>query len=37
MGLLRRYITFHNMRHPREMGGREIEDFLSFPFLSGRL
>ncbi len=26
---IKRYIIFHNKRHPREMGGREIEEFLT--------
>jgi len=26
---IRRYIFFHNKRHPKEMGSREIEDFLT--------
>ena len=26
---VRRYILFHNKRHPREMGGKEVEVFLS--------
>ena len=26
---IRRYILFHNKRHPREMGSREIEAFLT--------
>ncbi|QDS97795.1 phage integrase N-terminal SAM-like domain-containing protein [Adhaeretor mobilis] len=25
----RRYILFHNKRHPREMGARQIESFLT--------
>ena len=25
VGWIRRYILFHNKRHPREMGSREIE------------
>ena len=27
---IKRYIIFHNKRHPREMGGREIEEFLTY-------
>lgn len=27
---VKRYLLFHNMRHPREMGRREIESFLSY-------
>ena len=26
---IKRYILFHNKRHPREMGGKEIEEFLT--------
>ena len=26
---VRAYIRFHGLRHPREMGGREVEAFLS--------
>jgi integron integrase len=26
---IRRFIRFHRRRHPREMGGREVEDFLT--------
>ncbi len=26
---IKRYILFHNKRHPKEMGGREIEEFLT--------
>jgi integron integrase len=26
---IRRFIRHHNRRHPREMGGREVEDFLT--------
>ncbi|MCG9890169.1 MAG: phage integrase N-terminal SAM-like domain-containing protein [Thermosynechococcaceae cyanobacterium MS004] len=27
---MRRYILFHNKRHPKEMGSAEIEAFLSY-------
>ena len=27
---IKRYIFFHNKRHPKEMGEREISDFLTF-------
>jgi integron integrase len=27
---IKRYILFHNKRHPREMGAQEIEDFLTY-------
>jgi len=26
---IKRYILFHNKRHSREMGGKEIEEFLT--------
>ncbi|MGF1588703.1 MAG: phage integrase N-terminal SAM-like domain-containing protein [Pleurocapsa sp.] len=26
---IKRYIIFHNKRHPKEMGGKEIEVFLT--------
>lgn len=26
---MRRYILFHNKRHPREMGEHEVEEFLT--------
>jgi len=26
---IRRYIRYHGRRHPREMGGREVEEFLT--------
>jgi hypothetical protein len=26
---IKRYIIFHDKRHPQEMGGREIEEFLT--------
>lgn len=26
---VKRYVLFHHKRHPREMGGREVEEFLS--------
>ena len=29
IGWIRRYIVFHGLRHPREMGGPEIEQFLT--------
>lgn len=28
---IRRFIFFHSKRHPREMGGPEVEAFLSHP------
>jgi hypothetical protein len=27
---IKRYLLFHHMRHPREMGKKEIESFLSY-------
>lgn len=30
IGWIRRYIFFHNKRHPREMGASEIESFLTY-------
>jgi integron integrase len=27
---IKRYILFHDKRHPREMGGKEIEEFLTY-------
>lgn len=27
---IKRYILFHKKRHPREMGGKEIEEFLTY-------
>jgi integron integrase len=30
VGWIRRYILFHNKRHPREMGYQEVEMFLTF-------
>jgi hypothetical protein len=26
---IKRFILFHDKRHPREMGGKEVEQFLS--------
>ncbi|WP_071592930.1 phage integrase N-terminal SAM-like domain-containing protein [Pleurocapsa sp. PCC 7319] len=28
---IKRYTIFHNKQHPKEMGGREIEDFSTLP------
>ena len=28
---IRRYIAFHKRRHPRELGGPEVEQFLTHP------
>lgn len=30
LGWIRRFIRFHNGRHPRDMGGPEVEQFLSY-------
>jgi hypothetical protein len=30
VGWIRRFILFHDKRHPREMGAREIERFLTW-------
>ena len=30
VGWVRRYIHFHKLRHPAELGGQHVEDFLSF-------
>ena len=29
-GWIRRYIKFHGTRHPKDMGGKEVEEFLSY-------
>ncbi len=34
---IRRYILFHNKRHPREMGSREIEAFLTHLAVNGNV
>ncbi|MBW4623329.1 MAG: integron integrase [Cyanosarcina radialis HA8281-LM2] len=34
---IKRYILFHNKRHPREMGSREIEAFLSYLAIEGKV
>jgi integron integrase len=34
---IKRYILFHNMRHPREMGKAEIEAFLSHLAVAGQV
>jgi hypothetical protein len=34
---VRRYIYFHGKRHPREMGGPEVEAFLSHLATEGRV
>ena len=30
VGWIKRFIVFHNMRHPQEMGKQEIEEFLTW-------
>ncbi|MBT7419113.1 MAG: site-specific integrase, partial [Gemmatimonadetes bacterium] len=30
VGWIKRYILYHDKRHPREMGAREIERYLSY-------
>ncbi len=34
---IRRYILFHNKRHPKDMGSREIEAFLTHLAVEGRV
>ncbi|HEY9753362.1 MAG TPA: phage integrase N-terminal SAM-like domain-containing protein [Coleofasciculaceae cyanobacterium] len=34
---IKRYIGFHDRRHPREMGGAEIEAFLTHLAVEGRV
>jgi site-specific recombinase XerD len=34
---IKRYILFHDKRHPREMGSREIEAFLSYLAIEGKV
>ena len=34
---IRRYILFHGKRHPREMGAREVEAFLTHLAVAGRV
>jgi integron integrase len=36
-GWIRRFLQFHGMRHPSEMGAREIEDFLSYLAVSRKV
>jgi len=37
VGWIRRYIMFHDKRHPREMGSEEIEAFLTFLAVDGQV
>lgn len=34
---IRRFILFHNKRHPRDMGAAEIEAFLTHPAVAGKV
>lgn len=34
---IKRYLLFHHMRHPREMGKKEIESFLSYLAIKGKV
>src|SRR4029450_11433691 len=34
---IKRFILFHGKRHPREMGGGEIQEFLSYLAVEGRV
>jgi integron integrase len=34
---IKRFILFHGKRHPREMGGQEIQQFLSYLAVEGRV
>lgn len=35
LGWMRRFIRFHNMRHPRDMGADEVQQFLSHLAING--
>lgn len=37
LGWIRRFILFHRKRHPQEMGGAEVEEFLSALALQGQV
>ena len=37
VGWIRRYILFHDKRHPREMGSAEIEAFLTSLAVEGQV
>ncbi len=37
VGWVRRFVRFHNRRHPRECGAREVEQFLSHLAVDGRV
>jgi integron integrase len=37
LGWVRRFILFHNKRHPREMGGPEVAEFLTHLATEGRV
>jgi hypothetical protein len=34
---VRRFVHFHGLRHPKEMGGAEVEAFLAYPGLASPL
>lgn len=34
---IRRFIRFHGVKHPRELGGAEVETFLSYLATQGRV
>ena len=36
-GWVRRFILFHNKRHPRDMGAHEVEAFLTYLAVAGRV
>ena len=37
VGWIRRYVLFHGKRHPREMGAREVEAFLTHLAVAGNV
>jgi len=37
LGWIKRFIFFHNMRHPAEMGGLEVEQFLTHLAVKGKV
>jgi site-specific recombinase XerD len=34
---IKRFILFHGKRHPREIGGQEVQQFLSYLAVEGRV
>src|SRR5712692_7146579 len=34
---IKRFILFHGKRHPREMGGQEVQQFLSYLAMEGHV